>query len=241
MNGFTDIHTHILPCVDDGAQTVAEGLKLVQMAWENGTRTIILTPHYRGVFKKNTPEQLRERFEMFRALVCEQFPGMNLYLGQEAYYQVTVPERLADGVVLSMNDSQYALIEFSGGARRSQVVTGISETIRNGFVPIIAHMERYEVFRKDWTLVEETLEMGAMIQLNADSVMGKHGLGIKWFCGKLLKRKLAHFIASDAHDTEKRPPLLRKCFLYIHKKYGAEYAAQLFYHNAQAVIENSTM
>lgn len=241
MNGFTDIHTHILPGVDDGAPTMAEALKLVKMAWENGTRTIILTPHYRGVFKKNTPEQLRERFEVFREAVRDRFPEMDLYLGQEAYYQMAVPERLAEGAVLSLGDSQYALIEFSGGARRSQVVTGISETIRNGFVPIIAHMERYEVFRKDWSLVEEVLEMGALVQLNADSVMGAHGLGVKWFCGKVLKQQLAHFVASDAHDGEKRPPLLRKCFLYVHKKYGAEYAAQLFYRNAQAVIENSTM
>lgn len=241
MNGFTDIHTHILPGVDDGAQEMAEALGLVKLAWENGTRTLILTPHYRGIYKKNTPEQLRQRFELFCGTVSRQFPGMRLYLGHEIYYQVAVPERLAQGIVLPMCDSQYALLEFSGNSRRSQVVTGVSETTRNGFVPIIAHAERYEVFRKDRTLVNEVLEMGALIQLNADSVMGVHGFGVKRFCHELLKKEQAHFIASDAHDAKNRPPLLRKCFLYVHKKYGAEYAARVFYHNAQAVIENRMM
>ena len=74
--------------------------------------------------------------------------------------------------------------------------------------------------------------------MNADSVMGKHGFGVKRFCHKLLQRQQAHFIGSDAHDMVNRPPLLRDCFLHIHKKYGDEYAARVFYENAQAVVEN---
>lgn len=80
--------------------------------------------------------------------------------------------------------------------------------------------------------------MGALIQLNADSVMGRNGFRVKCFCHRLLTEQKVHFIASDAHDIHRRPPLLRDCFLQIHKKYGAEYAARVFYHNAQALIEN---
>jgi protein-tyrosine phosphatase len=80
--------------------------------------------------------------------------------------------------------------------------------------------------------------MGALLQLNADSIMGQNGFGIKRFCHKLLKARQILFIASDAHDVKHRPPRLRECFLHVYKKYGKEYAAQLFYENAQAVIEN---
>lgn len=241
LNGFTDIHTHILPGADDGAEDISEALELVRMAWKNGTRTMFVTPHYRGKYKANTPAFLREDFDLFRQMVHLEMPDMRLFLGNEVYYQAEVPERLAGGRILSLCDSQYVLLEFSGNSLRSQVVTGVSETIRYGFVPIIAHAERYDVFREDPTLADDVLEMGALIQLNADSVMGKHGLKVKQFCHNLLKAQKAHFVASDAHDPKNRPPLLRECFLYVHRKYGAVYAARVFYRNAQAVINNRTI
>lgn len=236
--GFADIHTHILPGVDDGAKNLSEARKLVKMAWENGTRVVIFTPHYRGVYKKNSPVYLRETFESFRDMIAEEFPEMKFYLGNEVYYQVEAPDRLADGKILSMCDSDYTLLEFSSRSLRSQVISGVAETIRCGFTPIIAHAERYEVFRSDRTLANEVVSMGALIQLNADSVMGAHGFKVKQYCHRLLKQQSVHFIASDAHDTEQRPPLLRDCFLRVAKKYGEDYAVRVFWENAQSVIDN---
>ena len=238
MNGFIDIHTHILPATDDGAADLLAALELVKMAWENGTRTLILTPHFRGIYRRNTPELLRQRFEEFSREVGGRFPQMRLCLGNEIHYHSDVPDRLLAGSVLPMCDSEYALLEFDNRSMRSQVVSAVMDTIQAGYTPIIAHAERYEVFRKNETLLDEVLELGALIQLNADSVMGKHGFGVKRFCHKLLQRQQAHFIGSDAHDMVNRPPLLRDCFLHIHKKYGDEYAARVFYENAQAVVEN---
>lgn len=237
MNGYTDIHTHILPNVDDGAQNISEGLKMVQAAYKNGTRTIILTPHYRGKYK-NDPQWLREVFDIFSQMVAEYYPDMNLYLGNEVFYEQEIPQRLESGQAMTINDSRYCLLEFWPGALRSQVVGGVSEVMQYGFTPIIAHAERYNIFPKDKTLTDEVLAMGALIQLNADSVMGKHGLGIARFCNRLLKEQKVHFIASDAHDTEKRPPLLRECWQRVYKKYGSAYSSQVFYDNAQMVIEN---
>lgn len=238
MQGFTDIHTHLLPGADDGSPSVSESIRLLAMAWENGTRTVFLTPHYRGKYKENTPTWLRENFSLLREMSEDRFPGMRLYLGQEISYENDAPEAMSAREILSMNDSQYALLEFRTNSLRSQIITGVSETTRCGFVPIIAHVERYDIFRTEQDLVDEVLNMGALIQLNADSVMGANGFGIKKFCHSLLKQQKAHFIASDAHDRKHRPPLLRECFLKVHKKYGQEYAAALFYENAQAVIEN---
>jgi len=236
MMGFTDIHTHILPGADDGAADMSEALKLVRLAWDNGTRAIFLTPHYRGRFMENTPQWHRENFEIFQEMVREEFPGMRLYLGSEVYCHTEAAEHLLEGKILSLNDSRYVLLEFSSAFRRPQVISGVSEITGSGFIPIIAHAERYEIFRTDASLIDEVLEMGALIQLNADDVLGKHGIQVKSFCHKLLKEQKAHFIASDAHDASNRPPMLRYCFLRIHKKYGAEYAAKLFYENAQKII-----
>lgn len=238
MNGYVDIHTHILPGVDDGAADMSQALSLVRMAYKNGTRTMFLTPHYRGKYKKNDPQNLAETFEYFCEMVNQELPGMKLYLGNEIYYQQEAPERLSAGRILSMNGSRYCLLEFQPSSLRSQVISGVSEMVRNGFIPIIAHAERYNIFRKDKTLTDEVLEIGALIQLNADSIMGKHGLGVSLFCKKLLKEQKAHFVASDAHDTKNRAPLLRDCWWKVYKLCGREYAIKLFYDNAQWIITN---
>ena len=237
MNGFADIHTHILPGVDDGAADIREACELVRMAWQNGTRTIFLTPHYRGKYKENSPGWLRENFSLLSQFVAEELPDMKLYLGHEIHFENDVTEKLLKEEILTMNGSDCVLLEFRTCALRSQIIMGISEITRCGFTPIIAHVERYDIFRTDPTLTDEVLNMGAHIQLNADSIMGAYGFSVKRFCHKLLKARKVHFVATDAHDRKKRPPLLQSCFLLICKKYGQDYAARIFYKNAQAFVE----
>jgi len=241
VKGFIDIHTHILPGVDDGAQQLSDALALLDIAWQNGTRALVLTPHYRGKYKANTPQALLHAFGTLQKAAREKLPGLELFLGHEVYWETAAPEALSAGKILRMNDSHYILLEFRPSSLRSQVVQGVSEVILSGFTPIIAHAERYEIFLKDKTLADELLNMGALIQLNADSILGEQGFSVKRCCHRLLKERKAHFVASDAHDDAHRPPVLRECFLHVHKKYGAEYAVQLFSENALAVINNNTI
>lgn len=235
---FTDIHTHILPGVDDGAKEMDDACELLRLAWENGTGTVFLTPHYRGVFRKNKPEQLRQNFETLYQRVKKELPEMKLYLGTEVHYEFDAPEKLEQNRILTMCDSRYVLLEFSSKTYRSQIQNGVSEILRYGYLPIIAHAERYDFLRKNMALVDELVSAGALIQLNADSVMGKQGFAVKRFCNALLKKRQAHFIASDAHDSVERPPLLRACWERVSKKYGTEYAEQLFCHNAKMILED---
>ena len=211
---------------------------MVRMAWEGGTRVMVLTPHYRGVFKKKKPDDLRNAFETFCSAARERFPEMQFVLGMEAHYQTDLPERIEQGRVLTLADSEYVLLEFRSNSLRTEIVRGVVDVIRFGYTPIIAHVERYQAFCKDFSLVDEVLSYGALIQLNADSVLGKHGFWVKRFCAKVLRRGKAHFIASDAHDTQMRTPVLEKCFSHVKRKYGEEYAAKLFCRNAQIVIES---
>ena len=238
MTGFVDIHTHVLPGVDDGAKDFAQGLALLRQAYDNGTRTMVFTPHYRGKYRANTPEMLKERFEEFCGAAALELPEMKLYLGQEVYYDTGTPEALAEGRALPLNDTGYAMLEFSPKSTPEDIQKGIDAFLYYGYHPVIAHVERYTHFRRAEVLVEYALARGALLQLNADSVLGKNGLAVKQFCHKLLKSGRVSFIASDAHDTAKRPPLLRECFLYVHKKYGKEYALRLFYENPVAMLEN---
>lgn len=238
MNGFIDIHTHILPGVDDGAADLQEACRLIQAAWQDGTRTLLLTPHWRGVSKTKSTDQLRQTYSLLCQTVAEILPEMKLYLGTEIHYETAVSDQLLEGSALPLNGSQYVLMDFWSGALRSQIIMGVSEILGCGFTPIIAHVERYGVFQKDTTLSDEILEMGALIQLNAASIMGDYGFKLKRLCHRLLKAQKVHFVASDAHNEKKRPPLLKACYLRICRKYGQAYADKLFCENPQAVIEN---
>ena len=233
---FVDIHTHILPGVDDGAEDMEQAIGLLQAAWEDGTGAVVLTPHYRGRYRHNTVNRLTPVFEALQREVKKLLPGMELYLGNEVGYELDVTEKLADGTLLTLNGSQYVLLEFRGNCFRSRVLDGVLEVLNFGFVPVIAHVERYDIFLKSKSLADEVLDLGALLQVNADSVMGKRGFAAKRFCHRLLKGHKVHFVATDTHDSQLRPPLLKECYDRIQKKYGAEYAAALFYKNAREVL-----
>lgn len=236
QQGFVDIHTHILPGVDDGAADLAGAMKLLRMAHEDGTSAIVLTPHYRGRYRRNTPQQLRERYDALCDEVRKELPDLHLYLGNEAGWERELGEKMVEERVLTLNDTPYVLLEFEFGCRRAQMLDGVMEVVNCGYTPIIAHVERYDIFRKDKRLADEVLSMGALLQINADSVLGKRGFSHKRCCRRLLKRGQVHFIASDAHDPVHRPPLLRECFTYISKRYGEDYARLLLRDNAQAML-----
>ena len=235
---MVDIHTHLLPMVDDGAKTMEDALELLGLAWKDGTRVLILTPHYRGRYKASAAK-IPAAFEALQTAAAERYPELALYLGNEVYYEEGVMDLLAQGVIRPMNGSRYVLLEFGDVMLRNQILNGISEVFRHGCIPIIAHLERYSLFQKDPSLVETVLDMGAMIQLNADSVMGKQGFATKRFCHRLLKQGQVHFIASDAHDPVKRSPQMEACRRRILRKYGPELAHALFISNPTAVIHNN--
>lgn len=235
-----DIHTHILPGVDDGAKDMQEALSLVHQARENNTRAIVLTPHYRAPHKIDA-DTLYKRFCLFRKAVQKELPQMTVYLGCEIRYQSNIPEMLAAHKLLSMYHSRYILLEFPSTAFSTHILSAVRECVTGGIVPIIAHAERCDAFHHDPELTGKILELGALLQLNADSVMGKTGLRNKKLCHKLLQEKKAHFVASDAHDGVRRPPLLRDCYIHIQDKYGEDYAQKLFWDNPQALVKNENI
>ena len=234
--GFVDIHTHILPGVDDGAPDMERAMKLLHLAAKNGTAAVVLTPHHRGRFRSNTPKLLRDRFRELCARAEKEIPDMRLYLGNEAAHERELGDKVAQGRVLSLNDSNYVLLEFDFNSSRTQVYEETMSLIGSGYTPIIAHAERYDIFRKNKKLAEELLYVGALIQLNADGIMGKYGFAAKRFCHRLLKKGMVHFVASDGHDLKERTPVLKECFEYVSKHYGEAYAWQIFRDNAVELL-----
>lgn len=233
---FVDIHCHILPGVDDGAENMDQAVSLLQEAWDDGIGTVILTPHFRGRYRHNTASRLNPAFEQLRREIRGLLPEMELYLGSEVGYELDISEKLVDGSVLTLNGSQYVLLEFRGNCFRSRVLEGVLEALNFGYTPIIAHAERYDIFLNNKQLADEVVGLGALLQLNADSVLGKRGFRARRFCHRMLKGHKAHFIATDAHDHQLRPPRLNTCYELVRRRYGSDYARALFYENARVVL-----
>lgn len=232
-----DIHCHILPGVDDGAQDMEETRRMLEIAWEEGIDTIIATPHYRHRYIENTQERLNERLRLTQEAASLVSPEFRIYLGNEIYFSHSSVESLRGGRALTMAGSNYTLVEFFTGKPYQELEAAIRDFQLGGYQPIIAHAERYDCLLEQPSRVEELVEMGAYIQVNAKTVTGGNGRNGKSFAKKLLKYELIHFIGTDAHSAEQRAPEMRKAQEYLAKKAGAAYAEALCGGNAWKILQ----
>ncbi|MBQ8605917.1 MAG: hypothetical protein IJ408_04200 [Clostridia bacterium] len=230
-----DIHTHILFGMDDGAKTKEDTLELLQEAYDGGTRAVFFTPHNdRGGFDL---EKASAHTSELAPVIRERFPGLRIYGGCEVLYSHSVADSLLAGQIPTMNGTQYVLCEFMPGIFGSEALSAVRNIVNCGYIPIIAHAERYINLRKK--NISELIDNGALIQLNAKAVLGKRGFAVKRVCKDLLRGALVHFIASDAHNMKNRSSDLSECAKYIEKKYGKERMQELFYDNPNHIINNN--
>lgn len=235
---LTDIHCHILPGVDDGAKSIEESLEMLKIAAENGINRIILTPHNKPGHKNIHTADMDALIEKLKERIKKSGLKISLIGGNELYYRMELSEEIREGHARTMGDSRYVLIEFSPMDDYDYLRNGIYNLLSEGFFPIIAHVERYKCLLEHPDRVKDLSGMGAYIQVNAGSVMGEAGLLAKGFTRRLLKHELVHFVATDAHDTKKRAPELKKCADYIVKKYGEDAAVNIFINNPESIIRD---
>lgn len=236
MVGIADIHCHLLPYVDDGAQHKQESLKLLKMQYKQGVRTICFTPHLRTRMFETPDEEIAEQFEHMKERAGTLNRRMEFYLSREYFCDGEFIRRLESGNVLHMGLGRFVLTEFSHSYSEQQIFEYI-EIIRGcGYKPLLAHIERFPVLRKSPEQIRDLISMGAKIQVNAGSILGREGLKQAAWCRRLLKEKLVHVVASDAHDPEMRPPELDKCAAYLERKYGDTYAKRLLRSNPLKIL-----
>ncbi|MBQ7943440.1 MAG: hypothetical protein IJ326_05185 [Lachnospiraceae bacterium] len=240
---FVDMHCHILPGVDDGAMDVAQSQKMLRMAAKEGICEIVTTPHYKASkSRKNVSstkvKQLVEELQQW--LDNENIP-IHLYTGNEILYNYEIDNLLEAHNVCSLADSFYVLIEFSPKDEYTYIKNGVQKVLMAGYVPLIAHIERYDALRKRTERIEELIEMGAYMQVNAGSITGRGGWMTKRCVLRWIKQELIHVVATDAHDDVDRVPALAKAAQIVEKKYGSGTAKQLFCMNPRRIIEGKLL
>ena len=222
MTQLTDIHSHLLAEVDDGADSMEESCMMADIAFKNGTRSLVLTPHSNipGGYQNHWGEDLFRRFEQFKAALFALRIGLNLMMGMEIYGSADAACRLQEGHCLTLNGSRYALIEFAPGDRVHRVEEVLSEVAELGLVPVIAHPERYRFVQEKPELAEAWLRRGWLLQTDKGSIAGSFGRQA-FFCAlELLDRRLVHAVASDSHSPYRRTPSLAETWEYLSERYS---------------------
>lgn len=238
MYFYIDIHSHILPKIDDGAENFDVSMAMLRTAYADGIKSIILTPHYKPEHHNASPERVCTLIGQLRQEMKKEDLAVQLYAGNEFYYHDGIFRELEEGRACAMAESSYILIEFGPMERFAYIRNGLYEALAHGWKPILAHVERYSNILGKPECVEELVRLGSCIQVNAGSIMGKTGFTVKQFAKRLLKEHLVNFVATDAHNADKRKPVLADCAGYISRKYGEDYAAELFYENPMHVIRD---
>ncbi|MCC8050108.1 MAG: capsular biosynthesis protein [Clostridiales bacterium] len=242
MEGIYDIHCHILPGVDDGSHSIEETCELLRREYEDGVRTIIVTPHYRLEMFEPGMARIYRAFWATCDAAADIAPDLKLYMGCEFHANMEMVETLKAGGRPTMAGSRYVLTEFRESTPYSYIKERVAALRSGGYRPLIAHAERYECMRKEPERAGELSDLGARIQVNAGSLLGDMGHSVRRYCQGLLEEDLIWCVGSDAHNLKDRTPNLGKCAAWLEKKFGTEVTRKvLIEHPAEIVRDGVKM
>ena len=235
-----DVHCHYLPAVDDGARDIQESIALLRLAVKDGVRQIVVTPHVYAGRWDNSLAGLAPKFIAFKRLIASKRIDVELFLGAEVHL---LPESLAmveRGEVPFIGgwDGQKALLLELHDARIPPFAVNAVRHLRTlGVVPIIAHPERNKAVMADPDCLEPFIAEGCLMQLTAASLVGRFGPQAERASLKLLERRWAHLVASDAHNLLHRPPMMKAARKFLKKRFGEPLAAALTEQGPARLVE----
>jgi len=230
---MVDIHSHILPGVDDGARTLDESLQMLHIAAAAGTTDIVATPHANAQFPYDHA-RIQEAYDSLRS---KAHGIVNVHLAADFHLSyVNVVDALSNPQKFTINNHQYLLVELPDFFSLSVVNDTLQQLLSSRFVPIITHPERNVSLHGHRRDIQSWVDQGVRIQITAQSLTGRFGPDAKHFADQLLKAKLVHFVASDAHDCVDRPPDLSAAYKYISTVRNRAEADALFLHNPAATL-----
>ena len=234
-----DIHSHLIPNVEDGAKSPEETIELIKEAREAGITDIILTPHYIINSYEQNAETLILLKDKLQQIINSENIKVNLHIGMEVYITDNLVEILKQNKILTLAGSKYLLMELPLNTNVQYLDMVIFKLIENNIIPIIAHPERYKFVQEDPSKVRELIESGCLIQSNIGSILGIYGKKAKKTIKYLLKNDLINFIATDTHRKNTIYPLLEKGIKKIEKITGKEKAEELTNLNVQKILNNT--
>lgn len=235
---MVDIHSHILPGFDDGADTMIEALAMARLAVSGGTKAMVVTPHCNipYMYDNFSGERLKESFNGFKKALAASDISLRVYLGAEVFVTDGVTELLRKGRLNTLNGGRYMLVEFSFDETPEYMDEMLGRIMAEGVIPVVAHPERYYATFDYPEIIYNWIRMGCRIQVNKGSLLGRFGREVEVVSRVLLGHRLVHCIASDAHASWRRTPYLADVKEYVTDLYNSEYADVLLKYNPHRII-----
>jgi protein-tyrosine phosphatase len=228
-----DIHSHVLYGLDDGARTLEDSLAMIRMAAAHGTTALVATPHASPDYRFE-PELIAQRLEELRTGCGD---ALELYSGCDFHLSFdNIEDALANPNKYTINHKNYLLVEFSDLLIFKNTSEIFARLAGAGMIPVITHPERNGLLRLRLEEIAAWVESGVCVQVTAQSLTGEFGQRARGFSQRLLDRGLVHFIASDGHDCERRPPCMDAARDWLARNYGAVAAETLSAINPQAAV-----
>ncbi len=229
-----DIHSHVLPKIDDGPQTWEDSLAMLQQAEQDGIKEVAITHHILSNLAYEREGEIITKFQELKERITIEKLKIKVHLGAEIYAQPDM--ELSHRISTYNNNKKYFLVEFPMQGIPRFVAERFFDIIMNDMVPIIAHPERNMGVIRNPQRAFEFAQRGALLQMNANSILGRHGKPVKETAEMLLNSNLIHFVASDAHNTRGRPLKLRAAWEAVAEGWGEERARLLFEINPRKAI-----
>lgn len=226
---FVDTHSHILPGIDDGARDFAEALFMIKEARDAGVKTILLTPHMFMDDPAGRMDKVERIFSQMKALAADNRVDIELKLGAEMMMHPNLPARIREDKRLTVNGGgTHVLVETPLMEIPIYTERVIFEMLAMGVTPVWAHPERCLEVVKNRDILSPYKANGVMFQMDAASLMGRHGWRVKWAAKAFLKRGFVDIVASDCHRPGDIKSLLPQAFARVSKLLGAGRAMELF-------------
>ena len=236
---MTDIHSHIIFDVDDGSKSIEESLELLKMLKSVGFDNIIMTPHYieDTEYCSYNPEKL-EKLAILREEVKKHNIDINLYLGNEIFINDHIIDGISEGKIYPLNNSKYILFELPFHNQILGLADFVYEMKIAGYIPILAHPERYSYFQSNYDLVDELKEEGLLFQCNYASILGYYGKDAEKLIKYMLKNEYVDYLGTDIHHTSKAYVIdhFKKIDKMFNKLAGREYYQRII-HNADNLVK----
>lgn len=234
-----DLHTHILPCIDDGAKSLELSLEMARIAVADGTTVMACTPHiYPGLYMNDGPGIRRERDKLQQALDLYGI-DLRLVVGADAHLVPELLDGLKSGRVPTLNGSRYFLLEPSHHVLPPRFEDSVFEIMAAGYVPVITHPERLTWIEEHYDTFVTLAGRGAWLQLTAGALVGKFGKRARYWSERLLGDGVIHLVASDAHTASVRSPRMSDAVALLERSLGSEETQRLVVQRPQAILDDA--
>lgn len=235
---YVDIHSHIIPGVDDGAADEDTALEMLKISWNNGTGHIVATPHYIDHNSEISFTGISERCKALQKIAADNNLSLAVHAGCEVFLGPDLPDLFDAGDIFTINQSSYMLIELPMASIPNYTDDILYKLQLKGVVPIIAHPERNKLILRKPNYLADMVSRGILAQINSGSITGLYGHEIQKMSIKLIKMGIVHFAGSDAHTCNGRSPRLDEAARIVEMKFGSSVMKKLFTNNGLALLKN---